>query len=124
MLVSGAQWPLGLVIDAQEDQYRYIPRSNFSIAMRGFPALLLDVASGQDEDSKDGKEIHRILLQASCLVRLGNALLKDTSPAFLVKAIYVNSEYYATEYTLYQRQNSLNNHVHTVFTLLRVVVER
>jgi len=107
----GAQWSLGLIINAQGDQYRYVPRSNFTISIRGFPALLLDVTSNQEEEC--GKEF-RTILQASCLVRLGNALLKDTSPRFLVKAISINSDYYATEYTLYQRQNSLNNHVHTV----------
>ncbi len=114
MLRSGTKWPLSLIINTQEAQSQYVPRSSFSIAMRGFPVLFLDTSS----DIGRGD----ILLQASCLVRLGNALLKDRSPMFLVKAIYIDSDYYATEYTLYQRQNSLNHHVHMVTAL--PIVER
>lgn len=44
-----------------------------------------------------------MLLQASCLVRLGNALLTDRSSTFFVKAIYIDQRRHAVEYTLYQR---------------------
>ncbi|KAI9435775.1 kinase-like domain-containing protein, partial [Lactarius indigo] len=48
-------------------------------------------------------DVHCMLLQASCLVRLGNALLTDKSSTFVVKAIHINHDYYAAEYTLYQK---------------------
>jgi hypothetical protein len=46
-----------------------------------------------------------MLLQGACLVRLGNALLNVRGPSdFTIKAIYINRNYEATEYTLFQRQ--------------------
>jgi hypothetical protein len=56
-----------------------------------------------------------MLLQASCLVRLGKALLPDKS-SFFAKAIYVNHDYCATEYTLYQRGSECSDKV--VFLLI------
>ncbi|KAI9437733.1 hypothetical protein H4582DRAFT_2058047 [Lactarius indigo] len=44
-----------------------------------------------------------MLLQASCLVRLGNALILDKSPTFFVKVFYINYDYHVDEYTLYQK---------------------
>jgi hypothetical protein len=61
----------------------------------GIPLLLLEVSSDSSETDKD-----RMLLQASCLVRLGNALMEK--PEFLVKAIYIDDNFKATEFTLFQ----------------------
>ncbi|KAH9024108.1 hypothetical protein EDB85DRAFT_2150720 [Lactarius pseudohatsudake] len=47
--------------------------------------------------------MNRMLLQASCLVRLGNMLLANSQTSFFVKAIYIDGEYEAIEYTLFQR---------------------
>ncbi|KAH9032068.1 hypothetical protein EDB83DRAFT_2525648 [Lactarius deliciosus] len=44
-----------------------------------------------------------MLLQASCLIHLGNALLAGGSSMFFVKVIYVDCNYHTVEYTLYQR---------------------
>ena len=60
-----------------------------------FPLLLLEVTSNSSEADKD-----RMLLQASCLVRLGNALTETSE--FLVKAIYIDDNFKATEITLFQ----------------------
>jgi hypothetical protein len=95
---SEVPWPFSLVVEIIRDnnQYQYIPSSNFALSVESFPYLLLAVASQKGD-------LHRLLLQASCLVRLGNALLTDKSPTFSVKAIHVDKDYYAAEYTLYQR---------------------
>lgn len=79
--------------------YQYIPRSDFSISVKDFPHLLLALSP----DKSHRGSVHRMLLQASCLVRLGNTLLADQSSTFLVKAIYVDRDSHAVEYTLYQR---------------------
>ncbi len=50
-----------------------------------------------------------LLLQAACLVRLGNALLRSSTQGFLVKAIYIDSFYRAHEYTLYQTEIDAHN---------------
>ncbi|KAI9430428.1 kinase-like domain-containing protein, partial [Lactarius indigo] len=78
--------------------YRYTPRSDFSITLNGLLVLLLEVSS----DSSGADEC-RMLLQAACLVRLGNSLLRTTSRNYLVKAIYINPHYEAVEHTLFQR---------------------
>lgn len=57
--------------------------------------LILEVTSERNKADEN-----RMLLQAACLVRLGNAVCK--SPEHVVKAIYVDDNYNATEYTLFQ----------------------
>lgn len=80
--------------------YQYTPRSDVSLVVNDFPVLLLEVTS---DPSKT--DMHRMLLQAACLVRLGNALIDG--PEFLMKAIYIDDDYVATEYTLFQLDNSV-----------------
>ena len=63
----------------------------------GFPLLLLEVTFDSSEADRN-----RMLLQASCLVRLGNALIEDEQSKFLVKAIYIDDNFMATEITLFQ----------------------
>ena len=63
--------------------------------MDKFLVLLLEVASGHS-----GGDLLRMNLQAACLVRLGNALMELLE--FLVKAIYIDNEYRATEYMFFQ----------------------
>ncbi len=69
------------------------------MVVKDFPHLLLGVYS--DKPHKRG--VHLMLLQASCLVRLGNALLNGRSSTFFVKVVYIDRDYHAVEYTLYQR---------------------
>jgi hypothetical protein len=71
------------------------------MSIKDFPYLLLKVSS---ENCQQGDK-YRLLLQASCLVRLGNVLLTDQSFTFFVKAIYVDHDFCAVEYTLYQRRS-------------------
>ncbi|KAH9043912.1 hypothetical protein EDB85DRAFT_1885418 [Lactarius pseudohatsudake] len=100
-LLLNTLWPFSLVVeDVQNDAlYRHTPRSDFSMVVKGFPYLLLGVYS--DKPHREGARL--MLLQASCLVRLGNALLAGGSSTFFIKVIYVDRDYHAVEYTLYQR---------------------
>ncbi|KAH9163358.1 kinase-like domain-containing protein [Lactarius sanguifluus] len=100
-------WPFCLLVETIQDDalYQYTPRSSFSMSVQDFPYLLLRVSSNESHKG----EIHTVLLQASCLVRLGNALLKDKSSTFFVKAIHVTHDYCAVEYTLYQNGSDPNN---------------
>ncbi|KAH9080485.1 hypothetical protein EDB83DRAFT_984884 [Lactarius deliciosus] len=91
-------WPFRLLVETIQDDalYQYTPRSSFSMSVKDFPYLLLGVSSNESHEG----EIHTVLLQASCLVRLGNALLKDKSSTFFVKAIHITHDYCAVEYTV------------------------
>ncbi|KAH9024719.1 kinase-like domain-containing protein [Lactarius hengduanensis] len=106
-LLFNAPWPFSLAIEGllEDVQYRYTPRSDFSIGIEDFLYLLLSVSSGKPHRGY----LHRMLLQASCLVRLGNALLNDRSSTFFVKAIYIDRHYHVVEYTLYQRGSKPGN---------------
>jgi len=86
-------------VKEEEFQYRYIPRSDFFMGIKGFPHLVAEVVS----DRSGGKDKNRMLLQASRLVRLGNALLTEKPPEFVAKAIYFDRDFQVTEYMLYQR---------------------
>ncbi|KAH9033080.1 hypothetical protein EDB85DRAFT_2145124 [Lactarius pseudohatsudake] len=101
----GLAWSLSLFVKAVEDEggqlSQYVPRSDFSVSISGLPYLLLEVAS----DKVKGRDKTCMLLQASCIVRLGNALLTDKSPTFFIRAIYIDHRYRAFEYTLYQKQS-------------------
>lgn len=74
---------------------------------------MLEVGS----DGKQSRDKNRMLLQASCLVRLGNALLANGSSTFFVKAIYVDIEYHAFEYTLYQRASEPGDNTVLLFII-------
>ena len=63
----------------------------------GIPVLILEVTSDVSKH-----DMWHMFLQGTCLVHLGNSLLKPGSPPFIVRAIYIDQDYYASEYTLYQ----------------------
>ena len=95
------------------NSYQYLPRSDFCIVVNNLPVLLLQMESDLGQTDKN-----RMLQQAGCLVRLGNAMLKGRAHNFLVKAIYIDSNYRATEYTLYEAETSLQHHITEVIVLL------
>ena len=111
MLPSNRSWPMGLLISVNgaPELYQYTPRSDFCIVMKDLPVLLLEVTS-----DKDHVDEHCMILQASCVVHLGNVLLKDKSPKFVLKAIYVDEGYNAIEHTFYQREVGLHSPGKTV----------
>ncbi|KAI9429888.1 hypothetical protein BJY52DRAFT_1232521, partial [Lactarius psammicola] len=104
-LHSGTGWSFGLAVEVDDLLYKYMPRSDFFMDIKGFPHLIAEVVS----DRSGGKDKNRMLLQASCLVRLGNALLTEKHPEFVMKAIYFDREFQAREYTLYQRGSEPDN---------------
>ncbi len=75
-----------------------MPRSNFAIIISDFPVLILEVNSGNSEANR-----YRMMLQAACLVRMGNALRTTATLDYFVKAIYIDANYCATKYTLFQQ---------------------
>ncbi|KAI9446715.1 hypothetical protein H4582DRAFT_2052659 [Lactarius indigo] len=109
--ISDVTWSLRLVMARETDQTlcQYTPHSDFFMSIGGFLHVLLEICS----DKVKKRDQHRMLLQASCLVRLGNKLITDKSPfessTFFVKAIYIDHNYNAIEYTLYQKGSEPGN---------------
>lgn len=57
-----------------------------------------------------GDEIH-MLLQAGCIICLGNILLKSRAPSdFIVKAFYIDNHYKAIKYTVFQWRVTEGHH--------------
>ena len=96
ILLSNKPWPFHVALSVNGKLYWYWPRSDFSIFLKNFPDLIIEVTSDKGLADK-----HRMLLQAACLVRLGNTLFQTLTPDFIVKAIYIGPAYQAKEYTLY-----------------------
>ncbi|KAH9020351.1 hypothetical protein EDB85DRAFT_2153124 [Lactarius pseudohatsudake] len=100
-------WTFGLAVKATKDQviYQYTLCSDILMSIEDFPHILVEISS----DKYKGRDWHRMLLQVSCLVRLGNRLLPDKSSTFFVKVFYIDNDYHADEYTLYQKGSGLIN---------------
>ena len=96
---SNKPWEISLIISCQDSLTSYVPQSNFHIALRNFPNLLLEVNSNSNQGDKN-----RMLVQGTCLIRLGNALKVGGPSNFMVKAIYINNSFKATKYMLFQWQ--------------------
>ncbi|KAH9013862.1 hypothetical protein EDB85DRAFT_2280746 [Lactarius pseudohatsudake] len=97
-----APWIFGLAVKTRDNQilHQYTPHSDVFFSIGGFPHVLLKISS-----DKKKRDHCRMLLQASHLVRLGNMLISDKSPTFFVKAFYIDNDYNADEFTLYQRHH-------------------
>ncbi|KAI9507571.1 kinase-like domain-containing protein [Russula earlei] len=74
--------------------------SDFHLRIRSFPHLVLEVSSSSSETDK-----HRMLLQASCLARIGNNLRKSDD-AVTIMAIYVDSSFQAVQHLVNQPNTS------------------
>ena len=95
---SGTQFPFHLLVQAGNEKLKYTPRSDFFMSIRNFPHLLLEVVSQSNEGDR-----YRMLLQASCLARLGNSLRASTSQKpVVIMAIYIDKFLVASQYLLYQ----------------------
>lgn len=68
--------------------------------MRDVPVLLLEVNS-----DSGGLDKIRMKLQGACVVRLANSILAPKSRTFTLRAIYINADLIATEYTMYQTED-------------------
>jgi hypothetical protein len=101
-IASNASWDLILVADVQGNKSRYTPRSDASLCINRFPHLILEIISNQAQS-----DCNRVLLQAACLARLGNALRQDpAADPFIVSAIYIDDQLRANWYLIYQPEVS------------------
>ncbi|KAI0291053.1 hypothetical protein B0F90DRAFT_1920812 [Multifurca ochricompacta] len=83
---------------------RYSPRSDLRLELRGFPHCIIEVSSHAHGLLAHQTDLNRMILQGSCLARLGNALRKKefkTEPV-VISAIFIDSELVAHEYLMYQ----------------------
>jgi hypothetical protein len=95
---SRTQIPFHLVVEVDNDKSMYTPKSDFHMCINNFPHLLLEVVSQPNESDR-----FRMLLQASCMSRIGNWLRASTSRKPIVNmAIYIDKRFEATQYLLYQ----------------------
>ena len=70
ILLSNKLWPFQLALSANGKLYQYQPNSDFSIFLKHFPVLLIEVSSNKGYADKCC-----MLLQAACLVHPGNTTL-------------------------------------------------
>lgn len=114
LIFSGKPWDFFLMADLgypkekPREMRRYEPHSDFHFDLDGLPYVILEVCS----DKLRERDKTRMLVQAACLVRLGNSfsLEADACP-FVVMAIYVGADLQATRYFLYQsnRESAVSN---------------
>ena len=98
-IASGALWDFLLIPDIQGSKLKYTPKSDASLRINNLPHLILEVISDSAESDR-----FRMLLQAYCLARLGNALRKmpKVGDPFIVSAIYIDDALCAKWYYMYQ----------------------
>jgi hypothetical protein len=95
---SRSQIPFHLVVETPGQKSRYTPRSDFHMCIGDFPHLLLEVNSQSNESDR-----FRMLLQASCISRIGNWLRASTSgEPIVIMAVYIDKHFKATQYVLCQ----------------------
>lgn len=97
-ITSKLQFEFPLLVKTQGLLVTYTPKSDASLWIGKFPHLLLEVVSDQAHSDR-----HRMLLQAKCLAKFGNALRRNSrSDPFVISAIYINERLYASWYLVYQ----------------------
>jgi hypothetical protein len=103
LIGRGEPWSFPLIALALNngEQFRYTPKSDFSLQIEGFPHCILEVTSS------DGQaDCWRMILQASCLARLGNELRSgdttDTTVPVVIMAVYIDPHLRALVYLVYQ----------------------
>jgi hypothetical protein len=95
---SGSRLPFHLVVETRGQKSICTPRSDFLMCIKDFPHLLLEVNSQSNESDR-----FRMLLQASCIARIGNWLRTSTSrKPITIMAIYIDKYFKANQYLLYQ----------------------
>lgn len=90
----------------ERKKYKYMPMSDFRLDIRNFPHCILEVSDGKGGLERQ-TDLWRMILQASCLARLGNKqriLAKGTmaNDPVVIMAIYIDKELNAHEYLVYQ----------------------
>jgi hypothetical protein len=78
--------------------------NDFRLEIEIFSFCLLEVVSGKKAGLESQRDLWHMILEASCLARLGNKLRHNTDnpgPVVIV-AIYIDSQLHAHEYLVYQ----------------------
>jgi hypothetical protein len=97
-IASSGLWNFPLIADINDEKHCYYPKSDLSLWVKNFPHLVLEIISNTSEADRN-----RMLLQAACLARLGNALRQDTGrDPFITSAIYIDAKLVAMWYLLFQ----------------------
>ncbi len=76
--------------------------NDFRLEIGHFPHCLLEVASGKKGRLDDQTDCWRMILQASCLARLGNRLRRNAENPVVIVAIYIDFELQAHMFLMYQ----------------------
>ena len=85
---------------------KYKPKSNYLLMKSGFPRYLVEVQSG-DREKGWPKDLVRMLLQGSSIVRFANMLLdafKDKKN-FVLVCTYYWCDWDVSRYLLFQKQD-------------------
>jgi len=93
-------WSFPLLVESREEArtFRYTQMNDFRLEIGSFSHCILEVVSGTNQADR-----WRMLLQASCLARLGNKLRSnDANDPVVIMAIYIDSNLQAHEYLVYQ----------------------
>jgi hypothetical protein len=80
--------------------------NGFRLEIGNFPHCLLEVVSVKKAILEYQTELWRMILQASCLARLGNKLRRNTDDPVVIVAIYIDAHLQAHEYLVYQPDTS------------------
>jgi len=84
-VASDGSWYFPLMVETNAGKGQYTPRSDASLQTNKFPHLVLEVTSETNRSDR-----FRMLLQAACLAKLGNAVRMPGQPPFIVSAIYID----------------------------------
>jgi hypothetical protein len=97
-IASSCLWDFPLIANINGENRCYYPKSDLSLRVKDFPHLVLEIISTPSEADR-----YRMLLQAACLARAGNALRPDRrADPFIASAIYINAELVATWHFVFQ----------------------
>jgi hypothetical protein len=97
---SGGDWPFKLIVSVEhpKNEYRYTPRSDFSVFIDKLACLLVEFQSEKDQSDRN-----RMLLQAACAARLGRQMYNNT---FIVVALYIETSGRVIRYFIFQRDDA------------------
>lgn len=92
--------------------------NDFRLEIEHFSFCLLEVVSSKKAELDSQADLWRMILQASCLARLGNKLRVKTDDPVVIVAIFIDSQLQAHEYLVYQPDPSRKKvRTQTVFSV-------
>ena len=103
-IYSEGRWPISFIGEVEGTRYSYTPRSDFLFLLNKFPFLFFEICSDRNREL----DRYRMLLQAGLLVRVVNSIAvknsesEQTFKSFVAVAIYIDAEFTAERYLVYQ----------------------